>query len=216
MRFRLDLKIFLIIAIFFLTKQIQIYAIMMIFAFIHELGHLIAGISLKMKPKKLEIIPVGVSISFAINTKDINKKIGEANLLELKKIFVALAGPITNLLIIVIVANLQMEIIEKIKIIYANSCILLFNILPIYPLDGGRIVQGVIAIQNGKRAANNLSRKISLVFTIILTIIAIIIMYYEFNIAIALIMIYIWFLVGKERKISIYKEKIYQILEKNY
>ena len=62
MRFRIDLKIFIIIILFYLTKQIQIYALIMIFALIHELAHLLAGILIKMKPEKLEIMPFGFSI----------------------------------------------------------------------------------------------------------------------------------------------------------
>ena len=42
MIFRLDLKIFVFLIIFFFTSQIKIYAIMMLFCIIHELGHLLA------------------------------------------------------------------------------------------------------------------------------------------------------------------------------
>ncbi len=216
MRFRIDLKLFLIIIIFLLTKQIHIYMIMMIFAFLHELGHLLAGIILKMKPKKIEIIPVGLSISFEISTKDINKKIGKTNLLELKKIFVLLAGPLTNILAILIVANIPIGIMHKLEIIYANGCIFLFNMLPIYPLDGGRIIKGILELKIGKRKANQITKKITIIFTSMLTAVSIIILYYNFNIAIILIMLYIWILVQKEIKLANNKEKIYQILEKNY
>ena len=44
MRFRIDLKIFIFLIIFYFTKQIEIYAMIMLFALIHELGHLLAGI----------------------------------------------------------------------------------------------------------------------------------------------------------------------------
>ena len=44
MRFRIDLKIFIFLVLFYFTKQIEIYALIMIFAIIHELGHLVAGI----------------------------------------------------------------------------------------------------------------------------------------------------------------------------
>ena len=44
MRFRIDLKIFLFLIVFYFTKQIEIYIIMIIFAIIHELGHLICGL----------------------------------------------------------------------------------------------------------------------------------------------------------------------------
>ena len=67
MRFRIDLKLFLIVFIFIFTKQIHIYILMMIFALLHELGHLFAGILLKMKPEKIEIIPVGLTISFTFS-----------------------------------------------------------------------------------------------------------------------------------------------------
>ena len=55
MRLRIDLKILIFIALFYFTKQIEIYLIIMFFSFIHELGHLITGLILKMKLEKLEV-----------------------------------------------------------------------------------------------------------------------------------------------------------------
>ena len=104
MKFKIDLKIFLIAILFFMTSQIKVYAIMMICAIIHELGHLLVGILLGMKPEKLEIIPVGIRVTFKINIKDINSKIKQTNKLEIKKIFVAIAGPVVNLILIYIAA----------------------------------------------------------------------------------------------------------------
>ena len=100
MKFRIDLKIFLLVFLFCLTKQIKIYAMIMMFAIIHELGHLLMGILLGMKPEKLEIKLIGLSISFKIENNDYNKKIKKGNLLEVKKILVAMAGPVTNFIII--------------------------------------------------------------------------------------------------------------------
>lgn len=79
MRFRIDLKIFLFIILFYITKQIEIYAVIMFFAILHEFGHLIAGVLLGMKPAKLEIMPYGVAVSFKLTTKDYNKKIKNQN-----------------------------------------------------------------------------------------------------------------------------------------
>ena len=47
MRFRIDLKIFIFLIIFYFTKQIEIYAMIMLFALIHELGHLLADLYVK-------------------------------------------------------------------------------------------------------------------------------------------------------------------------
>ena len=105
MRFRIDLKIFVLIVLFYLTKQIGIYATVMLFAILHEFGHLFAGLLLGMKPEKMELRPYGISISFKLTPKDYNQKIKKGNLLEIKKILVALAGPIVNLVLIIIILN---------------------------------------------------------------------------------------------------------------
>ena len=71
----------------------------MLFAFLHEFGHLMAGIILKMKVKKISIMPTGFSIEFALTDNDYNKKILNSNILEIKKIIIAFAGPLVNLII---------------------------------------------------------------------------------------------------------------------
>ena len=43
MRFRIDLKIFLFIILFYFTNQLELYALIMIFDILHELGHFIAA-----------------------------------------------------------------------------------------------------------------------------------------------------------------------------
>ena len=146
MRFRIDLKIFIFLIIFYFTKQIEIYAMIMLFALIHELGHLLAGILMGMKPEKIELMPFGVSISFKIKVEEYNKKIKKGNMLEIKKILVALAGPLTNFIIIIIASNINIDLFKALIIIYTNFLIMIFNLLPIYPLDGGRIIKEIINI----------------------------------------------------------------------
>ena len=67
MHVKLDLKIILVLLIFFLTDQIEMYLLFMFFAILHELGHLIMGLLLGFKPKGIKLIPMGVSICFKIN-----------------------------------------------------------------------------------------------------------------------------------------------------
>ena len=55
MRFKIDLKIFIFIAIFLITNQIELYAIIMIFAFIHELGHFLVAKLCKVKVNEFAI-----------------------------------------------------------------------------------------------------------------------------------------------------------------
>ena len=58
MKLRLDLKIFAFLVLFYFTRQIEVYALIMIFAIIHEFGHLIVGIILGFKLEKIELIPL--------------------------------------------------------------------------------------------------------------------------------------------------------------
>lgn len=195
MKFRIDLKIFIFLILFYFTKQIELYSFMMFFAFIHELGHLITGILLKMKPEKLELMPFGVTISFKINVDEYNKKIKNGNMLELKKIIVALAGPITNLLLILITFNSNLDINKSLIIIYTNFLIMIFNLLPIYPLDGGRILKGILHINSGKRKATMYVNNVSKIVVILVTAISSILILYFENISIFLIIMYLWYLV---------------------
>ena len=192
MKFRIDLKIFLFIILFYFTRQIQTYSMLMIFAIIHELGHLLAGLIVGMKPEKMELNPFGFSINFKINPDEYNKKIKKANMLEIKKILVSIAGPVTNGIIILITMYLKINIFEKLMIIYSNLLLVFFNILPIYPLDGGRILRGIIYIFGGEYKAEKCIHIISLITITVLTVFSSVAILYFKNIAIFFAAIYLW------------------------
>jgi len=56
-------------------------------------------------------------------------------------------------------------------VLYANLLLILFNLLPIYPLDGGRIIRGILHIFLGKRKADKYTNVLSFI-TLILSLIA--------------------------------------------
>lgn len=153
-----------------------------------------------MKPTKFDIMPFGFSISFKLHIRDYNKKILKANLLEIKKIIVAISGPITNLLLILSILFLKIDFIKKDIAIYSNLLIIFFNILPIYPLDGGRILKSVIHIFFGKKIAIFITNKIANIFMIVITAVGSIAIFYFKNIAIFIIILFLWLLVIRENK----------------
>ena len=64
MQIKINLKVFLFLLIFLITRQIKIYALLMCLALIHELGHVMAGIILGFKPESISIIPTGFSVKY--------------------------------------------------------------------------------------------------------------------------------------------------------
>ena len=211
MRGRIDLKIFIFAIIFILTHQIKIYGLLMFFALIHELEHLLIGVLLKFKPVKLEIMPYGLSVGFEIKCEDYNKKIKKGNILSIKRLFIAMAGPLTNLIIIIIflIFNINVLGIQRELIIYSNVLIGIFNLIPIYPLDGGRMIKEILHIMCGLTKSYKYTNLISKITIYILTILTSIIILYIRNIAILIILLYLWYLVIMEDKKNKKLEKLY-------
>lgn len=209
MSIKINLKIFLFAIIFYLTKQIHIYALLMFFAFCHEMGHLLCGIFMGLKPKSLKIMPMGLSIEFEIYSKNIKEK------LQTKKIWIAIAGPIANVLIIfiTIIFSKNIETILYEEIIYSNILIAIFNLLPIYPLDGGRILKETIHIIKGRKRAIQLTNYISNISMVLLTFASSIAIYYYKNLAILFIIAYLWCMIFIENKRYNLKKRIYKIIE---
>lgn len=212
MRIRINLKIFIFILIFLLTNQIKIYGILMLFALIHELGHMLVGILLSFKPVKLEIMPYGLSVGFKVKCEDYNKKIKKGNMLSIKKLIIALAGPITNLIITIIflLFNITFFGIERELVVYSNILIGMFNLIPIYPLDGGRIIKNILHIIFGLKKSYEYTNQISKVTICLITAICSIAILYIRNIAILIILAYLWYLVIIENRKYEKKRQLYE------
>ena len=201
MRIKINIQIFAIIIILILTKQIEIYAWLMLFALIHEIAHMITGIVLKLRPRMLKIEPFGIGIIFE----------GFKNT-EKNKILIALAGPMTNVLIAVLFSFIKTR--AQTLIINSNILLAIFNLIPIYPLDGGRILKAIIAINSKTGKEDDISNKISNILMILLIAISSILILIYKNIGLLLIIAYLWIIVIKENNRYVLKKRISKLIEK--
>ena len=223
MSIKIDLKIFLFLFLFLLTSQIEMYIVLMVFAIIHELGHLIAGLLLKFKPKEIKLTPIGLQIQFKISNNEYNLKVKNGKSLNIKKAIIALAGPLVNLIIstiAIIIAKFNvsfqnMYIYEL--ILYSNFLIAMFNLIPIYPMDGGRVINEILKIIYGNKKAYKITYILSKTILILLTAVASIAILYLQNISVLIVLAYLWYLeIVEIRKYNRRKniEKLVQSMEK--
>lgn len=199
-----NVQIFIIMVLFILTKQIKIYSVLMLFTLIHELTHMFMGIILKLKPKELRISPFGFSISFETYEKT-----------EKKKILVAISGPLMNILIAIVCCFINMENEWKELLIYSNILIGMFNLLPIYPLDGGRIVKAILRGKYTWTRTDKIVNQLSNIMVIALTAISSVLVLIYHNVGLLLVLIYLWILMIKENKKYMLKMRVYRAIEYN-
>lgn len=199
----IDTEIFLFLLIFILIKQIDIYILFIVFTLIHEICHMLTGVILGLKLKKFTIMPFGFKITFEESIQKENLKI--------KKLLIAIAGPLSNLVIMLLAIIFKLHS----NIIYTNLIIALFNLIPIYPLDGGRILKSALSIKLDNAKTNYIVNKTSNIAIIFLTATASILILYIRNLAIVFVLVYLWYLVYRENKRYKLIKRVYDVIENN-
>lgn len=184
MRIKVDVKIFFIIILYIFMQSTKIFALTFIFILLHELGHLVTGITIGLKVKKINIHISGLSVEFENYGKQRN-----AN-----KIVVDIAGPLINIIALVIAIIIKQE-----EIAYINLLLAIVNLLPIYPLDGGQILRTLLRKRFTYKETINFIESISQYTLIILTAIASCYLLIGKNIGIFIAILYLWTIIFKEK-----------------
>lgn len=198
MKIEINLKIVFAILLFLMIKNLNTYLIFFVFILIHEIAHLIVGIVLGGKPKKMIISMFGVSLEFYSYVK--------AKIFY-KIIFYAI-GPAINIIIALLLSYIYTEknlLIEK--VIITNYMIGIFNLIPILPLDGGKIIKEFLKIFLKVETANKISIYVSKVILITISLIYSVLIIRVKNIIILFLIMYLWYLYTlEERKFLIYSK----------
>ncbi len=114
----------------YITRTLEITAIMYLVMLLHELSHAAAAYYLKLGISRIILYPFGVSLL-----------VGTRLLCSLSDgLILYLSGPLVNAVIAAIMAILGIKNLFFIN----NLVIFLLNLLPILPLDGGRIAECIL------------------------------------------------------------------------
>lgn len=119
-----------------LYGNVSYYAIILSSLLIHEFGHIIAAFLMKVKIKRCVIMPYGGEIEleggYAVSPK--------------KELMIALGGPIATFVSYLIATAPFFNPLLAEPFIKVQILLLVINLFPIWPLDGGRIVFALIIL----------------------------------------------------------------------
>ena len=190
MKIEINLKIFFLFILLFLSDNINTYLIFLFFILIHELAHLIVGILIGGKPQKMTISMFGISIEFYSYGKS----------KTISKLFFFFIGPLVNIIIGYCSYRYMPDIDEKILIVYTNFALGIFNLFPILPLDGGKIIKEIFTVAFGFEKSNKIMICVSKYVLILATLIYSVLIIEIKNIMILFLLIYLWYLYALEEK----------------
>lgn len=136
---------------------------------LHELGHALMARWFGIGTESITLYPIG----------------GVARLRRMsdkpfEEICIALAGPAVNLVLALllaplVVATFDLATIQDVgvsrfvrELLWANVALLLFNLLPCFPMDGGRVLRAFLAWWKGQLRATEIAVRVGLVTAIMI------------------------------------------------
>lgn len=180
---------FVLLAAMVLLRYEMLFCILFLTVLIHETGHIAAALFFGKSCEKIIIYPIGM-------TAVLN---GFEQLSQSKKIITAAAGPAVNFIIFVFLCFCcENDFFRRIGQI--NLTIGLFNLLPVFPLDGGRALRAVLSGRFGIINGNKVCFKISIITDSLIFIAGIIqTVLFPYNISLIFVAVYIFKLNGREK-----------------
>lgn len=161
------------------TGRIFVFVIYTLCAVVHELGHSIVANSSGYALNKITLMPFGAVVS------------GNVEGLSPKDEFkIALAGPFVNLAIGLFFVALWwiFPTLYAFTDVVAEACfsMALMNFIPVYPLDGGRVLSSVLSLHMKKERAYLICRVLGISFAVALLGVFIASLFFTVNLSLLL------------------------------
>ena len=163
---------------------------------LHEFGHILMARYFGIRTPEVVLLPIG-GMSRMERIPDKPRQ----------ELLVAIAGPAVSLAIALILIAALGELPNPIKLwprdpgrsllvqlAYANLMLLAFNLLPVFPMDGGRVLRALLSSRLGHARGTRIAAAVGQAAAIVLGLTAL----FAGNIILVLIAIFIYFAAGAE------------------
>lgn len=198
--FEIDYSFFIMLILFYLLGEFKLYFIYLAFIILHEISHLFVAKRLGYLPKKLKLTAFGASLE------------GFDDFLMADEIKIALAGPFFNFTASIICYLSFWFYPESYSflsdILTVNLSILIFNMIPVFPLDAGRIMLCFLSRKRKRIEAVKLAKNISLSIVIFLFIVSIFSFFKSFGFSLGFVSINLCLLLFSSSKDTSFKREI--------
>lgn len=192
------LLFFPIVLLLYFLESIEIMVILLAIIMMHELSHGLIARLFGIKIKEIQILPIGGIVKLDKSLNFSNKE----------EIVISAAGPIFNIILSATVFFLQKYFEGQNNldfIIFSSLVIGIFNLIPVLPLDGGRIFRSCLAYILGYKNATKIIAIFSKIFALFLIGINILILSTgSYNFALILVGIFIYHQSKKEQELALY------------
>ena len=154
-KIRVDISTYVIVLLSFLAGYFEYTFLTIIIIIVHEMGHFLTGYFLKLKVKEISLFMFG---GVTIFDEDLNLNI-------FKELLVVVMGPVVQMLFYMIVyyfytkGFVNVNTMKKVSTI--NLILLEFNLLPILPLDGAKILNNILDLILSYDLAHKVSLAVS-------------------------------------------------------
>ena len=155
----MNLSFFLLVAIMYFTGNGFLALYSALFSVLHELVHGIVARRLGYTPDTISTCLFGGIISLK-----------EGYVLPYDELIIYLAGPLFNLAMAMLSYWILMffPFLWLEKVLFANLILALFNLMPLYPLDGGKVINLYLSHFFGHGKSYTISNFFSTLFSIFL------------------------------------------------